>query len=143
MKYPRFAPGRFLKNEYLERTALKPALLEKTAVVLLDERGSKVRVDISAVLVPISRERASVVFVDNDAKVISGQRYFDAPGLDEQIHRFAAGVMSYVEAAYRQEARKALTEGIAFPSRAPTLQRIRQIIDQQVKEPSTRQDKAD
>ncbi len=142
-KYPRFAPGRFLKNEYVEREALKPALLKKTAFILLDERGSKVRVEISAVLDPVSRDRASVVFVDNAIRKIYGQRYFDAPGLEVKVHHFTDGVMSDIEAAYRQEARAALTAGRTFPSQEPTLQRIKQIIDKRVQEPLAVREKAD
>lgn len=142
-KYPLFAPGRFLKNEYLAQAAPKSELFEKMAFVLFNERGRQVRIEISVVLVPISKERASVVFVDNDAKVIYAQRYLSGPGLDEQIHRFVEGVMSDMESAYREEARRALAKGKAFPSQVPTLQRIKQRIDNQVKEPSTLQNKAD
>ena len=142
-KYPWFAPGRFLKNEYLAQSAPKSELFEKMQFVLFNERGGQVQVEISVMLAPMGKERVSVVFVDNDAKVIYGQRYLSGPGLDEQIHRFTDGVTSDIEAAYRQEARSALAKGKAFPSQKPTLQRIKQIIDKHVREPMTLQDKAD
>ena len=142
-KYPWFAPGRFLKNEYLAQSAPKSELFEKMQFVLFNERGGQVQVEISVMLAPISRERASVVFVDNNAKVIYGQRYLSGPGLDQQIRRFADGVTSDIEAAYREEARTALTKGKAFPPQKPTLQRIKQIIDKHVQEPLKLQDKAD
>ena len=141
--YPSFAPGRFLKNEYTAQAAPKPELFEKMEFVLFNERGRQVQIEISVMLVPIGRERVSVVFVDNNAKVIYGQRYLSGPGLDEQIRRFTDGVTSDIEAAYRQEARSALAKGKAFPSQEPTLQRIKQIIDKHVQEPLTLQDKAD
>ncbi len=132
-KYPRFAPGRFLKNEYLAKAAPKSALLEKMAFVLFNERGRQVQIEISVELVPISRERASVVFVDNDAKVIYGQRYLSGPGLDEQIHRFAEGVMSDMEAVYRQEAEVALVKGKGYPSLRPTMGRIKRVIEEKTR----------
>ena len=120
-----------------------PALLKKIPLTLLNAGGKNVVVELSAVIVRISDERAAVMFVDNSARKIYGQRYLDAPGLDAKIHRFTDGVMSDIEAAYRQEARTALAEGRTFPSQEPALQRIKQIIDKHVQEPMTFQDKAD
>ena len=100
-KYPWFAPGRFLKNEYLAQSAPKSELFEKMQFVLFNERGGQVQVEISVMLAPIGKERVSVVFVDNNAKVIYGQRYLSGPGLDQQIRRFTDGVTSDIEAAYR------------------------------------------
>jgi spermidine synthase len=142
-RYPRFAPARFLREAYLESGPAAPTLLRRAVFALLADGGARTMIEISAVLVPVTRERVSVMFVDNAARKIYGQRYFSGPGLDEQTHRFAAGVMSDIEAAYRQEARKALTEGKTVPSQELTLQRIRQIIDKQVQEPSMLQEKAD
>ena len=142
-KYPEFAPGRYLKEKHLDALTHIPALLKKIPLTLLNAGGKNVVVELSAVIVRISDERAAVMVVDNAARKIYGQRYLDAPGLDAKIHRFTDGVMSDIEAAYRQEARTALAEGRAFPSQEPTLQRIKQIIDKQVQEPMTLQDKAD
>jgi spermidine synthase len=133
-KYPWFAPGRFLKNESLAQSAPKSELFEKMQFVLFNERGGQVQVEISVMLAPIGKERVSVVFVDTNAKVIYGQRYLSGPGLDQQIRRFTDGATSDIEAAYRQEARRALAEGKAFPSQEPTLQRIKQIIGKHVQE---------
>ena len=132
-RYPRFAPARFLREAYLESGPAAPTLLRRAVFVFLAAGGERTALEISAVLVPVTRERVSVMFVDNAARKIYGQRYLSGPGLDEQIHRFADGVMSDMEAAYRQEARRALTEGKTFPSQAPTLQRIKQMIDKHVK----------
>ena len=142
-KYPEFAPGRFLKEKHLDELSHIPKLYRQIPFTLLGPDGAKIVVAISIVTVRISDERAAVMFVDNDEKVIYGQRYFDAPGLDEKIHRFTDGVMSDIEAAYRQEARTALAKGKAFPARKPTLQLIDQIIDKRVQESMTLQDKAD
>jgi spermidine synthase len=131
-KYPWYAPGRFLKNEYLAQAALKPELLEKTAFVLFNERGGQVRIEISAVLVPISRERASVVFVDNNAKIIYGQ--VTVPGYDKNtlLHGFVRDVLTSIQAAYQQEAELALRQDRGFPPAGPTMQRIKGIIADKV-----------
>jgi spermidine synthase len=142
-KYPEFAPGRFLKEKHLDALSHIPALLQKIPLNLLNAAGKKVVVEISAVIVRISDERAAVMFVDNAAKKIFGQRYFDAPGLDEKLHRFTNSVMSDVEAAYRQEARRAITKGKAFPSQERTLRRIQEIIGKKVKVPAMLQDETD
>ena len=141
-KYPAFAPGRFLKEKHIDALSHIPALLKKIPFTLLNAGGKNVVVELSAVIVRISDERAAVMFVDNAARKIYGQRYFDAPSLDVKIHRFTDGVMSDIEAAYRQEAMMALTAGKTFPAQEPTLQRIKQIIDKHVQEPLTVLDKA-
>lgn len=140
-KGPEFAPGRFLKATHLDELSHIPKLFKKIPFTLLNSGGKNVVVEISAVIVRMSDERAAVMFVDNAARKIYGQRYLDAPDLDKQIHQFADGVMSDMETAYRQEARRALTEGKAFPARKSTLQRIKQIIDKHVQEPLSLQDK--
>ncbi len=132
-RYPRFAPGRFLKNEYLERTALNPALLLKTAFVLLDEGGAKVRVELSAVLVPISAERASVAFVDNDAKVKYGEIYVSGDDKNTRSRRIAQDVMASIEAVYQQEAGLARRDNRAWPPAGPTLRTIRDVIASKVR----------
>jgi spermidine synthase len=127
-KYPRFAPGRFLKNEYLAQAALKPELLEKTAFVLFNEQGGQVRVEISAVLVPISRERASVVFVDNDAKVIYGQIQVSDYEKNTSLRGFVRDVLMSIQAAYQQEAERVASKERAFPPAGPTMRKIKDII---------------
>jgi spermidine synthase len=142
-KYPEFAPGRFLKVKHLDALTHIPKLYRQIPFTLRGPGGVKSEVAISVVIVRISDERAAVMFVNNAARKIYGQRYLSGSGLDEQIHRFADGVISEVEDAYRQAARSALTEGKVFPPQEPTLTRIKQIIEKQVQEPLTMQHKAD
>ena len=132
-KYPWFAPGRFLKNEYLAQAALNPALMEKTAVVLYNARNEKVRIEISAVLVPVSRERASIVFVDNDAKVIYGEVYVWGDKNNPLTQRIARDVMTDIRAAYQQEAKLALRQERGLPSAEPTMRKIKDIIADAIK----------
>jgi len=60
-KFPDFAPARFLKIEYMAMMGTDPRLLKKTTLILQNEKGTMVSMDISAVLVPVGRERASVI----------------------------------------------------------------------------------
>jgi hypothetical protein len=142
-KYPEFAPGRFLKAKHLDELSHIPKLYRQVPFTLRGHRGENMVVTISVVIVRISDERAAVMFVDNAARKIYGQRYLSGPSLDEQIHRFADGVISDMGAAYRREAGKALTAGKAFPPEKKTLLRIKQVIDKQVQGPLTPQDQAD
>jgi spermidine synthase len=142
-KYPEFAPGRFLKEEHLDELSHIPKLFRRIPFTLLGPQGEKRVVAISAVTERISNERVAVMFVDNAARKIYGQRYLAGPGMDAQVPRFANLVMSEIEAAYRDQARQALTEGKAFPDRAATLQRFKQVVNKWVEGPLTLQDKAD
>jgi hypothetical protein len=82
-----------------------------------------------------------VMFVDNAARKIFGQRYLSGTGLDEKVPRFANLVMSEIEAVYREQARQALTKGKEYPDRATTLQRFKQVVNKWVEGPLTLQDK--
>jgi len=133
-RYPWFAPGKFLKNEYDIQAALNPVLLEKTAFVLLDEGGAKVRIEISAVLVPISLERAMVVFVDNDAQVKYGEIYVSGDDKKIRMRGIAQDVMTGIRAAYEREVELAARRGRALPPAGLTMQTIRDIISSKVRE---------
>jgi len=135
-KYPWFAPGIFLKNEYLETTSRVPKLLQQIRFILLNVRGEKLTVDISAVIARESKERAAVLFVDNAVRKIYGQRYFSGTDLDARIQRYVNDVSAALQAAYREEAERSRSQGIAYPAAGPTLQRIQDIITSQVGENS-------
>jgi spermidine synthase len=127
-KYPNFAPVRFLKHEIDAALAREPRLLQKTALILQNEERAIIEVEISAVLVPLSSKRASVVFVDNDARVVYGELYFSGLNHEQHMNQFVDEVMASIRASYDRDARKALQEGNRFPSVASTLKEIREII---------------
>jgi spermidine synthase len=133
-QYPQFAPARFLKNEAVAALRRQPKLLQRVALILLNEKGEKIRVEISAVLVPVSEERVSVVFVDNDARVIYGELYFSGLEKEEFIHQFVNEVMVSIRTAYHQDAANALQQGDRFPLAALTLRKIKELITAKVKE---------
>ena len=114
-KFPGFAPAKFLKNEYQTALSMDPTLLEKKAFLLVNESGARIVAEISAVLAPISKGRASIMFVDNKARVIYGQLYVSDYDKNEFVTRFVQKVMIQVRAVYQKEAEEALRQGETFP----------------------------
>jgi spermidine synthase len=141
-QYPQFAPARFLKNETLAAIGREPKLLQRVGLILLNETGATIRVEISAVLVPVSEERASVVFVDNNARVVYGELYFSGPKKEEAIRQLVNEVMVGIHTAYHYEALNALQQGNRFPLAALTLRKIRELIAAKVKEKTPPEQKA-
>jgi spermidine synthase len=133
-RYPNFAPARFLEFERDLALAREPRLLQKTALILQNEQGAAVKVEISAVLVPVSSKRASVMFVDNDARVVYGELYFSGLNHEQRMDQFVDDVMRTIRSIYRDEAWNALRKGSKFPAAASTLKEIREIIKVKVQE---------
>ena len=133
-KYPNFAPARFLEYERDLALAREPRLLQKTALILQNEQGAAVKVEISAVLVPVSSKRASVMFVDNDARVVYGELYFSGLNHEQRMDQFVDDVMRNIRSIYRDEAWNALQKGSRFPGAASTLKEIKEIIRVKIQE---------
>jgi hypothetical protein len=127
-KYRLYAPARFIKEQFRNEAATIPYLLEDTSVTLLDEKGGRVVKVISAVVARVSDIRASLVFVDNDEKIIYGSTYFDGDDLDETISNFVNEVLATIDDTYSAEAERALREGKEFPPLNPTMDKIRNIV---------------
>ncbi len=104
LEYPTYAPGRALWTEYEAARALEPRLLERASFKLVSEAGGPMVIEISAVLVPVSKTRASIMFVDNRARVVYGQAYMDDYDRDGRANRFAADVMAALRAANEKSA---------------------------------------
>ncbi len=63
-------------------------------------------------LVPVGRERASVVFVDNDARVVYGELYFSGLNPEQHMNQFVDDVMASIRASYHRDARNAFRKGV-------------------------------
>ena len=134
-KYPWYGPGRFLKNEYLLNIAAEPRLVKKILLVLLNERGEKIGIELSAVLTRMNKEMALVDIVDNKARVIYG--HFDIPGADreEYIDSLIASMMTDLQTLYQRELYAAMTKrGGMPPSAEATLAKVRAAIQRKVRE---------
>ncbi len=131
-KYPWYAPGRFLKSEYQTAMAMEPRLLRQSAFMLMNEQGGNVVVEISAVLVPVSKTRASIMFVDNRARVVYGQLYVDDYDRSELVKRFVDDVMATMRAAYQKEAAISLGRRSGLPAVGETLRKMKDVIGSKV-----------
>ena len=131
-----YAPARFLRREYMEAMARNPVRIGQEIFTLLTEEGQKRSVEISAVTMRVGKERAVVVFVDNRAREIYGQRYFDGPGtdLDRDVRRLVDDTMAAIRAAYEKEAAAARGRGGDYPPADGTLQKIRDAVSLKVRE---------
>ncbi len=134
LQHPWYAPGRALWTESQMAAALEPRLLGQSSFGLMNEDGGTTTVDLSAVLVPVSRVRASVMFVDNRARAVYGQLYIDDYDRDGRANRIAAEVMGAVRAAYEQEANAARGQGRSLPPAAATLQKMRAAVGSRVQD---------
>ena len=127
-RYAWYAPGRFLAGEYQALRALEPRPLATLALALLGENGERIRVELSAVLVPVSKGRASVMFVDNRARVVYGQRYVDGYAQGAVVQRLVEEVMTVIRETFRSEAARAAGRRKALPAAQETLRKIRDAI---------------
>jgi spermidine synthase len=130
-KYPWYAPGRFLGREHQAAMALQPRLLQQFSFDLLSENGGRLPIEVSAVLVPVSRTRAALMFVDNGARVIYGQGYVDDYERDGRASRLAIEVMAAIRAIYEHDAKAAGERG-SLPAASETLGRIKAVIGSKV-----------
>jgi hypothetical protein len=103
-------------------------LIKKISLSFINDKGAHVIIEISAVRAPVSSEREAVVFVDNNAKVIFGQRYFSGLDMPESMNRFANETLSAVQELYRKESEIAKRGGKEFPSVDTCMQKIKDII---------------
>lgn len=123
-----YAPGRFLRTEHEAGLAMAPRLLRSEVLAVTPERGGPAVVEIAAVLVPISRGRAAVMFVDSRARVVYGQRYVDDWAAGETVAPLVADVMGAVRAAYEQERHRAQAGRQIAPAAPSALARVREAI---------------
>ena len=134
-KYPWYGPGRFLRNEYLTIMAAEPRLVKKILLVLLNERGERIGIELSAVLTRISKEIALVDIVDNKARVIYGHFNIPGTGREEYIDGLVASTMADLQMLYQSELYATRTErGGTYPPAEATLAKVRAAIQQKIRE---------
>lgn len=132
-RFPGFAPARFLKNEYMALLEMEPKLLRKVDLILLNEKGQRSIVEISAVLVPAGRERRSIVFVDNKSRIIFGELYISGRRKEQFINEFVNKVISMINTTYHQEAIENIRKWRRLPSKTSTLKKIKEVIEGEIK----------
>ena len=115
-------------QEHEELKLRVSTLLNRTSLLFLDAMGNKKAIEISAVIARVSQERAAVMFVDNAARKIFGQRYFSGINLDERMGEFAKEVFSHIEKRYRAETQMALKDGKHFAEANLSMAKIKESI---------------
>jgi spermidine synthase len=125
--FSEYAPGRFLKGEYLALKRGDPRLIASEAFALLMPDGERREVEISAVQVRIGESRGVVIFVDNAVREVYGQRYRDGSSeeLDAELPAFAGEVLAALREVYQREAAVATARGLPLPPAEATLDRLR------------------
>jgi spermidine synthase len=131
-----YAPGRFLRNEHQSVLAMNPRLLQKLPLIFAGQKGGRRVVEISAVLVPVSQSRASIMFVDNQARVVYGQLYVWDYDKGEFTSRFVNEVLMSIHATYQKEVESAIRQKGMFPLSTPTLKKIKEIISLRIEKES-------
>ncbi|MBC8412323.1 fused MFS/spermidine synthase [bacterium] len=134
-RYPAFSPVRFIRAEYEDELLQIPKLLDMMPLVFLDEGGQRVVIEISAVIVRVSHERAKVAFVDNAARKIFGQLYFSGNELDERMGGFTQDVFADIQATYRSWAENARRDGKEYPFLTSTMSAVEDIIQEKCNTP--------
>ncbi len=127
-----YAPGKFLRAEYRTALAMEPRLLQKSAFRLMNEHGGTLVVEISALLVPVSKSRASIMFVDNQARIVYGQLYVDEYERTEFVQRFVHEVMTAMTTAYQREVASSRAQKRVLPAASATLRQLKDIIESKV-----------
>jgi len=138
--YPWYAPAKFLRGEYQSEAETNPSLIQST-FLHLTMGGKRIVKEISAVLVPVSKERAAVVFVDNAERVIYGQLYFSGPGKEARISGFVRDTMTAIADEYKKEAEIAVKQKRNFPEAGATLSKVKEVVFLKVKEYEKEADK--
>ncbi len=133
-RFPWYAPGKFLRAEYHTALAMEPSLLQKAAFRLMNESGEAVVVEISAVLVPVSKTRASIMFVDNHARVVYGQFFVNEYERSEFAQRFVHEVMTAMGTAYQREAANSRGQRRVLPAAGETLRKLKEAIGSKVQD---------
>jgi spermidine synthase len=128
--FPDYAPGRFLETEALDELARTPRLVGSEPLALQDAEGGRADVEISAVVMKVGDTRGSVAFVDNAARRVYGERYFDGPWsqIEPLLERFAREVLTDVREEYRARSEAARAAGRTLPLAEPTLSGVGETI---------------
>jgi spermidine synthase len=131
-RYPEFAPGKYLEMRYRFDLSMMPSLLRQVRLTFLTAEGEKTVVELSAVRAPAGKRRGAVMFVDNAARKIYGQKYFSGDGYVEKMDKFSADVIAAIRAVYAAEAGKARALGREFPAMESTLPMIGDAIKREI-----------
>ncbi len=121
---PGYAPGRFLRGEYETVRAMAPRPLRAESFAVVSDSGAPATVEITAVLVPVSKTRAALMFVDNAARVVYGQTYVDDYELGDTTVRIVTDAMTAARGVYDTQAQMTEARRKAPPRAAVILPKM-------------------
>jgi spermidine synthase len=128
---PEYGPYLFLRRQLERADAAAPRLADETSFPVGVPGGGQRMLRLSAVTMRIGDARAVVMFVDNDRRVVYGERYIDAPpdALEALVARFASETTSSLRREYVQMAEEARRRGEAVPSEAHAAERLKRRVE--------------
>jgi len=124
---PDHAPTRFLQARLAAFAAATPRPIDAARFRVGDPGGRTGVLEITAVVMRVGTDRGVVMFVDNAARDVYGQRYEDAPDaeLDARLAAIAGHVLGGLRGEYDAAGRAAASRGAAVPDRETTAARLR------------------
>jgi len=135
-KYPKYAPWRFLKNEYQTDLERLPRLVKKISIGPLMAEGKMTTVEIAAVLHRIGHKALILDFVDHYQKEILGTLRVPGQHNEDFAHHFIDDVFSAIQKTMDVNMRNAQETGKTYPSLERAKEQIRNIIERKVDEAS-------
>ncbi len=143
-RYPRYAPWRFLKNEYREETGRDPKPLRQMTITLVRANGKQSPTLLAAVVSRMTGEYSIIDFVDNTGRVIFGTLEVFGEHRDKYIQGVVDDTMKSVQETYNRELKSARARGQAYPSAAATLSKISTVVKSKISTSTTEEwDKGD
>jgi spermidine synthase len=132
-RYPRFAPWRFIKDEFKDEKGGVYKILKEITLVLLDENAAPIKAQFSAILVRKNDNMARVFFVDDSSRTVFGKLRVRGSGKDDEyIESFVLEVMDEVQAAYASEMSKASVLGDKYPALISLFPRIKTLVEAKI-----------
>jgi spermidine synthase len=132
-RYPHYAPWRFTKEESGDTKGAVPRILKELEFKLLDENGTLIKAQFSAIILRKKENFARIFFVDDDSRTVFGKISVRGSGKDEYINSFVSEVMDDVQKAYGGEADKAMKAGHPYPSLLTVFPMIKTIVEDKIR----------
>ena len=131
---PDFAPWRFLRDVKLAGMLPDPTLIGSASLPMVREGKGPAEVVVSAVLVPVTKDRVSVMFVDNERRTVYGQLYLSGADREPAVRRFAETVLKDIRGRYHRVAAAARETGLLVPREGAVQRMIEQTVGRNVQE---------
>jgi hypothetical protein len=136
-KFPEYAPGKFLQNEYEDmpgRFAGTPKLLKQVVLEIINKKGDPVKLQFSVVLLRKNKEKARIYFVDNATQFVFGRLRVQGVNKDPLISNFVEELTKAVEKIYTQQRNQAVASGHSSPQEITLFPEIKRIVELKIEQ---------